>query len=217
MLAKLSGPTQKPLSGGKPNALVVLLHGLGASGDDLIGLAPYLAQLLPDVEFLAPNAPFPCDMAPYGRQWFSLQDRNPIALFAGISASAPILNHFLDEALATRVLDNSRLALVGFSQGTMMALHISPRRVHQLAGVVGFSGALCGADHLKSDIRSRSKALLIHGDADPVVPFACLAAAEKALSACQVPVDTMVCRGLGHEIDQAGLDRAGMFLRGVIG
>src|SRR5580704_11341788 len=114
LLPTLSGPVRKPASGGKPRQLVVLLHGVGADGNDLIGLAPYLAPALPDAEFVSPNAPFPCDMAPYGFQWFSVQDRTPGNMLAGVRASAPILDAFIDEALASRGLDETEAALVGF-------------------------------------------------------------------------------------------------------
>src|ERR1700751_203451 len=122
MIPALSGPSRQPVSGGRPTRLVLLLHGLGADGNDLIGLAPYWARLLPTAEFLSPNAPFPCDMAPYGYQWYSSQDRAPEAALAGVRAAAPILDAFIDEALATRGLDESDFALVGFSQGTVMSL-----------------------------------------------------------------------------------------------
>ncbi len=148
LLPSLSGPVRKPASGSKPRQLVVLLHGVGADGHDLIGLAPYWAPALPDAEFVSPDAPFPCDMAPYGRQWFSLQDRTPNAILGGVRAAAPILDAFLDEALAARGLDASQLALVGFSQGTMMSLYVGPRRAEALAGIIGYSGALIGADTL---------------------------------------------------------------------
>ena len=128
MLSTLSGPSRPPASGGKPSRLVVLLHGLGADGNDLIGLAPYWASLLPEAEFLSPNAPFPCDMAPYGYQWFSAQDRSPAAVLAGVRAAAPMLDAFIDEALAERGLGDGELALVGFSQGTMMSLFVGLRR-----------------------------------------------------------------------------------------
>src|SRR5579863_7762009 len=117
MSTTLSGPAHKPASGAAPRQLVILLHGLGADGNDLIGLAPYWAPLLPDAEFVSPDAPFPCDMAPFGRQRFSLQDRSPDAILAGVRAAAPLLDSFIDDALSTRGLDESRLALVGFSQG----------------------------------------------------------------------------------------------------
>src|SRR3954453_15322769 len=111
MLPKLSGPIHKPASGGKPRQLVVLLHGLGADGNDLIGLAPVLAQLLPEAEFVSPNSPFPCDTAASGYQWFSLQDRSPATILAGVRAAAPILDAFIDEALAARGLEEKDLAL----------------------------------------------------------------------------------------------------------
>ena len=116
----LSGPELPPRAGGPPRQLVVLLHGVGADGNDLIGLAPALAERLPHAAFVAPDAPEPCDMAPYGRQWFSLRDRRPTALLAGAAASAPRLDAFLDRALARQGLAHHQLALLGFSQGTMM-------------------------------------------------------------------------------------------------
>src|SRR5215472_388055 len=128
MLPRLSGPSRHPAAGANPGRLVILLHGLGADGNDLIELAPYWARLLPTAEFLSPNAPFPCDMAPYGYQWFSSQDRSPEAVLAGVRAAAPILDAFIDDALAMRGLSDRDLALVGFSQGTMMSLFVGLRR-----------------------------------------------------------------------------------------
>src|ERR1700729_1090321 len=113
MMPALSGPSPPPGSGGRPSRLVILLHGLGADGNDLIGLAPYWARLLPTAEFVSPNAPFPCDMAPYGYQWFSSQDRSPAAVLASVRAAAPLLDAFIDDALAQRALDDADLALVG--------------------------------------------------------------------------------------------------------
>jgi phospholipase/carboxylesterase len=211
----LNGPIQKPATGGAPKQLVVLLHGLGADGNDLIGLAPYFAELLPDAEFVSPNAPFPCDMAPYGYQWFSLQSRDPATMLAGISASAPILDAFLDEALASRGLDESKLALIGFSQGTMMALHVGLRRAKPLAGSIGFSGILVGADVLAEEIRSRPPALLVHGDHDQVVPVEALGMAVETLESAGVPVESLLRPGLGHGIDEEGMARGGDFLRRI--
>ena len=128
MLPKLSGPSRPPASGGKPKQLVILLHGLGADGSDLIGLAPYWAQLLPEAEFVSPNAPFPCDMGPFGHQWFSVQDRAPATVLAGVRAAAPILDAFIDDLLTERGLASGSLAIVGFSQGTMMSLFVALRR-----------------------------------------------------------------------------------------
>jgi phospholipase/carboxylesterase len=211
----LSGPSRKPAGGGKPRQLVVLLHGLGADGNDLIGLAPYWAALLPEAEFISPDAPFPCDMAPYGRQWFSFQDRSSVSILAGLRASATILDAFLDEALAARNLDERGLALVGFSQGTMMSLYVGLRRQIAPAGILGFSGALVGADSLPQEIRSRPPVLLVHGDADEVVPFGALEAAVQGLRAAGVPVEDVIRPGLGHGIDEEGLRRGAEFLRRV--
>lgn len=213
LFPNLSGPSQKPASGGKPQQLVVLLHGLGADGNDLIGLAPYWATVLPEAEFVSPNAPFPCDMAPFGRQWFSLQDRTPEAVLAGVRAAAPILDAFIDDALAARGLDGGKLALVGFSQGTMMSLYVGLRRATAPAAIVGYSGALIGADSLATEARARPPVLLIHGDADEIVPFEALDRAATGLKSANVPVQTLRRPGLGHGIDDQGLRAGGQFLQ----
>ncbi|HZL58776.1 MAG TPA: prolyl oligopeptidase family serine peptidase [Stellaceae bacterium] len=215
-LPRLTGPSLKPTSGGKPASLVVLLHGVGADGNDLIGLAPYWAPLLPDTEFLSPDAPFPCDMAPHGRQWFSLADRSPAPILAGVKKAAPILDRFLDEALAERGLDDSRLALVGFSQGTMMSLYVGLRRAKTPAGIVGYSGALVAPQLLAGEIRARPPVLLVHGTEDPIVPVAALGTAVKALDASGIKVESLASPGIGHSIDEQGLTRGGEFLRGVL-
>jgi phospholipase/carboxylesterase len=215
LLPSLGGPSRKPAGGCRPRQLVVLLHGLGADGNDLIGLAPYWAPVLPEAEFLSPDAPFPCDMAPYGRQWFSFQDRSPVSILAGIRASATILDAFLDAALASRNLDERSLALVGFSQGTMMSLYVGLRRQTAPAGILGFSGALVGADTLAEEIRSRPPVLLVHGDADEVVPFGALEAAVQGLRTAGVPVEDVIRPGLGHGIDEEGLRRGAEFLRRI--
>jgi phospholipase/carboxylesterase len=217
LLPDLSGPIHKPASGGKPRQLVVLLHGVGADGNDLIGLAPYWAARLPDAEFVSPDAPFPCDMAPFGRQWFSLQDRSPAAILAGVRATAPILDAFLDAALAARGLDNRQLALVGFSQGTMMSLYVGLRRERELTGILGYSGRLIAPELLAGELRSRPRTLLIHGTEDQLVPFASLAHAEAALKQAGVPVETLACPGIEHSISPEGLERGGRFLHEVLG
>src|SRR5690348_938173 len=171
MLGQLPGPGRPPLAGGKPRRLVILLHGLGADGNDLIGLQQYWGRLLPDAEFISPNAPFPCDMAPYGYQWFSVQDRSPPAVLAGVRAAAPSLDAFIDEALQQRGLSKGDAALVGFSQGTMMSLYVGLRRAQPLAGILGYSGRLIAPELLAAEMRSRPPVLLVHGTNDPLVPF----------------------------------------------
>jgi phospholipase/carboxylesterase len=215
MLMKLEGPSLAPASGGKPRQLVILLHGLGADGNDLIGLADYWRRLLPEAAFVAPNAPFPCDMGPYGYQWFSLQDRTPAMIQAGVRAAAPILDNFIDETLAALGLEERNLALVGFSQGTMMSLFVALRRAQPVAGVLGFSGALVAPETLPEEIRSRPRVLLLHGDADEVVSFEAMGAVEAALRQNDVTVETIRRPGLGHAIDQTGLMRGGAFLEEV--
>jgi phospholipase/carboxylesterase len=216
MMPRLSGPSHLPASGGKPRRLVILLHGLGADGNDLIGLAPYWARLLTDAEFLSPNAPFPCDTAPYGYQWFSSQDRSPEAVLGGVRAAAPILDAFIDEALEERDLGSRALALVGFSQGTMMSLFVGLRRADPIAGIVGFSGRLLAPELLASELRSRPPILLVHGTEDPLVPYRSMAAAETTLKAAGVPVETVTSVGIGHSIDDQGLRRGGQFLKNVL-
>lgn len=216
LLPQLSGPVHRPASG-KVRRLVVLLHGLGADGSDLIGIAPIWAELLPDCEFISPDAPFPCDMGPFGRQWFSLQERTPEAILAGVRGSAPILDAFLDEAMASRGLDPSHLALVGFSQGTMMALYVGLRREAKVAAIVGYSGVLVGAERLEHELRSAPPVLLVHGDADEIVPVKAHPAAVAALKRQGVPVEALIHPGLGHGIDEDGLRRGGTFLRAHLG
>jgi phospholipase/carboxylesterase len=216
MTVELSGPSRPPVSGGRPGRLVVLLHGLGADGNDLIGLAPYWAPLMPEAEFLSPNAPFACDVAPYGYQWFSSLDRRPAAVLAGVRAAAPILDRFLDAALSERSLGAGDLALVGFSQGAMMSLHVGLRRMPPIAGILGYSGRLLAAELLAHELRSRPRVLLVHGTADPLVPYESLADAQAALVAAGVPTETLTCPGVGHAIDEAGLRRGGAFLNEVL-
>lgn len=212
-LFEISGPSFGPLAGGAARQLVVMLHGWGADGNDLIGLAPAWAGLLPDAEFVSPHGPFPCDMAPFGRQWFSLQDRSPESILAGVRATAPILDAYLDAALTARGLTDAQLALVGFSQGTMMTLFVGLRRAKAAAALLGYSGVLVGPDTLAAEIRSRPPVLLAHGDADEVVPVRALAAAVQTLTANGVAVEQLLRPGLGHGIDEEGLRRGGAFLR----
>jgi phospholipase/carboxylesterase len=211
----LDGPRVPPRSG-KARSLVVFLHGLGADGNDLISLAPMFAQDLPDAAFVSPHAPFPCDMAPYGRQWFSLQDRSGGLLAAGAAAAAPVLNAFLDAELDRLGLSDAELALVGFSQGTMMALHVAPRRAKPCAAVVGYSGMLIGPDAMIG-VTARPPVLLVHGNADQIVPFEAMQIAFNTLKKNGFIVESLPCPGLAHGIDEAGIERGRRFLRERLG
>ena len=215
-MAKLVGPSFGPAAGGPPRQLVVLLHGVGADGQDLIGLAPLLARDLPHARFVAPDGPEPCDLAPYGRQWFSLQDRRPASMLAGIVRTAPLVDAFLDEELAQHGLTDADLALVGFSQGTMMSLHLGPRRPRPMACILGFSGALVGGEALPDQVRSRPPVMLIHGNADDVVPVQALFGALDGLQAAEIPVQWIVRPDLPHSIDPEGIAAGGRFLREML-
>jgi len=201
---------------GKAAYLVILLHGVAASGNDLISLARAWRKILPEAEFIAPNAPFPSENAPQARQWFSLADRAPEKLLAGLREAGAILDHFFNELLASRQLDDARLALAGFSQGAGTALYAGLRRQTQIAGIVAFSGALPDAERLRSDILSKPPVLLVHGEADEVVLFRSMANAKATLEAAGVPVTAVARPGLGHEIDDAGIALGGEFLRVVL-
>ena len=208
----ISGPAYGPQAGGRPSKLVVLLHGLGADGNDLIGLAPRWAGALPDAEFVAPHAPFPCDMGSFGYQWFSISEQAPESLLARVRAAAAILDAFVDAELGRRELADADLAFVGFSQGAMMSLHVAPRRTNPCAAVVGYSGMLVDGESLAREIKSRPPVLLCHGDADPVVPPQSLGRAEAALSRLGVRVSAHMRPGLAHGIDEEGLGLGGAFL-----
>jgi len=153
----LTGPRLEPATGAAPEQVIILLHGVGADGNDLIGLAPYFQQVLPGALFLSPNAPFPYDMAPFGRQWFSLQDRSAPARLAGTRSTAPALDAYLDGVLADTGLNADRMVLIGFSQGAMMSLYVGLRRQHPLGGIIGYSGMLVGAELLEDEIKSRPR------------------------------------------------------------
>lgn len=216
-MAELSGPSAPPAAGGPPRQLVILLHGVGADGHDLINLSQSMGQKLPHAQFVAPNGPESCDMAPMGYQWFSLQDRTPGSMLAGIQRSVPLLNAFIDAELEKTGLDDRKLALLGFSQGTMMSLYTAPRRPKQMAGVLGYSGALLGSDTLASEAVSKPPTFLIHGDADQVVPVQALHAAVTGLEAAGIPVQSSVRPGLPHGIDPEGMAYGAAFLANVFG
>ena len=215
-MTELKGPSLGPAEG-KPEQLIVFLHGVGADGNDLIGLAPYFQKVAPRALFVSPNAPYPFDMAAFGFQWFSLNDFSLEARLRGVRAAAPMLDAFLDSQLNALGLREDKLVLIGFSQGTMMALHVGLRRATAPAGIIGYSGMLVGPETLASELRSRPPVILVHGDADPVLPVAALPAAVAALEAAGVPVQSHVRPGLGHSIDEQGLLLGMRFLAESIG
>jgi len=201
----LSGPEMPPASGGKPKQLIVFLHGVGADGNDLIGLSGEFAEKFPNAHFISPNGPFPYDMAPFGHQWFSLAERTKEKMLQGAAAAAPIVNDFLDSQLARFSLTEKNLALVGFSQGTMMALYAGLRRENPVAGIVGHSGAFLHEVKLDSAIKSKPPICLIHGADDQVVPLSAMIEAKRQLENLGVAVETHARSDLGHGIDAEGV------------
>jgi phospholipase/carboxylesterase len=210
----LDGPRLEP-RGRTCSALVVLLHGYGANGDDLIALGEGWRSMLPDAAFVAPNAPQAIPGMYGALQWFALTMRDPSEYWRGVEAARPALDRFLDAELARYRLAPSRLVLVGFSQGTMMALHVGLRRAASPAGIVAYSGLLAGPEHLGATT-ARPPVLMIHGEADDLIPVEALHAGREALAAAGVPVEWHVRPGLGHGIDPQGQWMAAHFIAQVL-
>jgi len=216
MAAELDGPRLNPRSGA-PRQLVVFLHGYGADGNDLIDIGRAWQQYLPQAAFASPHAPEPCGQAPVGRQWFPLTFRDPNERWTGVNKAAPVLERFLDAELGRHQLPPSALALVGFSQGTMMALHVGLRRATAPAAIVGYSGLLVTPpereiEAFAAEIRSRPPLLLVHGDRDDLIPVQALFQAAQGLSALGLTVEWHISPGIGHGIDAEGLRHGGEFL-----
>lgn len=217
----LSGPRLVPRSG-RPKQLVVFLHGYCADGNQLIELGGQWQPLLPTVAFVAPNAADPCADSPIARQWFPLTTRDPAERWRGVTQARPILDEFLGETLQAYGLDETRLAIVGFSQGAEMALHVGLRRPQPPAAIIGFSGILVGAEHLDEAVAARQSAarphvLLVHGDCDEVIPVKDMLASADRLAAVGIPCERYVSVGVGHALDESGLQRACRFLAQCFG
>lgn len=204
MLKIVNGASLQPLSGTAPKQIVLLLHGFGSSGSDMIALAPAWRQSLPEALFLAPHAPQRSGFGG-GYQWWGLSNLTSQALAAGAAQAAPAIDAFIDRKLMQYGLSEAKLAIVGFSQGTMVALHVGLRRPQQLAAIVGYSGMFTGAAELRHEQITRPPVLLIHGSHDPVVPVAALHSAENDLKRLGVEVSTHISSGVGHSVDPVGL------------
>ena len=207
----LDGPRAPPRGGGKAKQLVILAHGYGSNGEDLIGLAPYFARLLPDAVFVSPNAPDPVPGYQGGYQWFPISRLDPRLMAQGVRGAASHLDRFIDQELKRYDLPASACALVGFSQGTMMALHVGLRRAEPLAAILGYSGMLPPSD--PAEVKSRPPIALVHGDRDEVIPVQALFASIEGLAACATPALWRISARTPHSIAQDGLDLGAAFLR----
>ena len=213
-MTELNGPRTGPAAQGAPRQLVVLCHGLGADGHDLIDIAAAWKQAVPHAAFAAPDAPFPCDMAPMGRQWFSVADRTPALMEQGVRRAAGFLDGFIDAELARLALAADAYALMGFSQGAMTALFTGLRRAVPPRAILAYSGALIAPERLAADRAAKSvPVLLVHGEDDEVVPVSRSRDAQAALLAAGIPTEALYCPRLGHGIDEAGLSMGSLFLQ----
>lgn len=209
-----------PPKSGKVRKMVVFLHGYGADGADLLGLADPLAPHLPDTVFVAPDAPEPCAGNPFGRQWFPiprLDGSSEAVSAASLMQSAQALNAFLDARIKEEGITSADVVLFGFSQGTMMALHVAPRRNEPFAGIVAFSGRLLRPELLKTEARVKPPVMLIHGDADQMVPFGDMRVAGQALTSAGFNVYGHFMKGTGHGIAPDGLQFALAFMADRLG
>ena len=227
MTATITGP-RLDARGGPPKQLVVFLHGYGADGNDLIELGQQWRAVLPEASFVSPHAPDRCPAQPMGRQWFPLSNRPPddprgaADRWQGVQSAAPTIDAFLDAELARLGLDDSKLALVGFSQGAMMALHVGLRRRRAPGAIVGYSGLLVGGEHLAEakarDLKGQTPPiLLIHGDQDPMIPVDAMFIAANELAAAEFPNQWHLSMGVGHGIDGGGLRHGGLFIAKALG
>lgn len=217
-MIELNGPRTGPAVEGAPQQLIVLCHGLGADGHDLIDIAAAWTHAVPHAAFAAPDAPFPCDLAPMGRQWFSVADRTPALMEQGVRRAADFLGVFIDAELARLSLPPDAYALVGFSQGAMTCLFTGLRRAVPPRAILAYSGALIAPESLVADWKMANAnasipVLLVHGEDDEVVPVSRSREAEADLLAAGIPVESLYCPRLGHGIDEAGMSMGALFLQ----
>tara|TARA_Y100000590_G_scaffold169086_1_gene193689 strand:- start:5328 stop:5981 length:654 start_codon:yes stop_codon:yes gene_type:complete len=203
-LNKINGPRLEPKN---PNSLIVMLHGYGSDGNDLFSLSSVLSDNFPNSVIIAPNAPFECEMSPVGYQWFSLTDRSVEAMTQGVRDAAPILNEFLDSVSKEYNINQDRIILFGFSQGTMMALYVALTGKIFFSSVLGFSGSLLGFESIESERINKVPIFLSHGDQDEVVPVGSIDYAAKILKKNGIDFETNIESGLGHSIGNIGLEK----------
>jgi len=203
----------QPKSGKKAKSLVILLHGLGADADDLYGIIPEFDKHLPDTHFISVNAPYPCDMMPFGRQWFSMTTWTESAILEGLKTVEPILNNYIEEQKSRFSIEDKDIALLGFSQGSILSIHTALRRKTTLAGVLAYSGMIIAPQTLKTELQSKTPICMVHGTFDFVVPFAQFNSSVEALETYHIPHEAHPINGLAHGIDPQGINIGVNFLK----
>lgn len=219
-MARILESVRRDAASGKGTSLVIFLHGYGANAQDLMGLADPLSSHMPDTIFAAPDAPENCAGSPMGFQWFPIpwiDGSSEEDAAKGMQAAVDDLNAYLDKTMKDEGVSADKTVLLGFSQGTMMALHVAPRRKDALAGVVGFSGRLLSPEALEDEAVSKPPVILVHGDQDDVVPPASLPEAADTLVAAGFEVYTHIMKGTAHGIAPDGLSVAAAFMREKLG
>lgn len=211
-ITELSGPRVEPSADRTAKQLVILSHGFGSNGFDLIGLVPHFQQVLPDAVYVSPNAPEKCVGAPSGYQWFGLSTLSQEERLNGTLKAAPTLDHFIDQELERYGFEEKDLALVGFSQGTMMSLHVGLRRPKAVAGILGFSGAMTLGENWQQEVTAKPPVMLIHGDQDNVLPLQHMHDAKEALTSVGVDVKSHISPGVAHSIGPDGMQEALRFM-----
>lgn len=215
-MTRVLNSEMREAASGRATTAVIFVHGYGANGADLLGLSDVLAEHLPDTVFYAPDAPEKIPAAPMGFQWFPipyLDGSSELAAEEGLERAKADLNAFIDRVMIDHDFEPEQVLLFGFSQGTMLSLHVAPRRDEELAGVVGFSGRLLQPDLIEDEATVKPPVILIHGDQDPVVPFNSLPEAANTMVAAGFEVYAHVMKGTEHGIAPDGLSVAVAFMR----
>jgi phospholipase/carboxylesterase len=212
----LSGPFIKPQNGIKTDYICILLHGVGADGENLIEIGSYLSKNFPNIYFVAPNAPEKFELSNSGYQWFEYWNRSHAQIISGLEKASAIVIHYANDLLREFNLDYSKLILMGFSQGAMVSIHTAITTQDNCAGVIGFSGGLLKVDITKFEVRSNPPMCLIHGGMDDVVPYQLSENTKNILENFNVDVDFHKIENLGHSIDLKGLKIASEFLNKII-
>lgn len=212
---QLFGPELPPMGGG-PDSLVVLAHGWRADGDDMLALAQQWAPSLPNTWFMAPNAPIASEELFGSFQWYDLSPENRHTRGAAIREAANILNDFVDQQLAALDLPASRLVMVGFSQGYGVTFDAALRRENAPAALMGYTGSLANRDTLPDEMKAKPPVMLLHGDADPVIPVKALLQSILYLQDLGIDVEWHISHGLGHQIDDPAVLAGGRFLTRIL-